>query len=33
MKSFIEAGTNDITYTPPSTQDLFKEMMSKYREE
>ena len=23
----------DITYTPPSTQDLFKEMMSKYREE
>lgn len=28
----IEAGANAITYTPPSTQDLFKEMMSKYRE-
>lgn len=29
----INAGANAITYTPPSTQDLFKEMMSKYREE
>lgn len=29
----IDAGANAITYTPPSTQDLFKEMMSKYREE
>lgn len=28
----INAGANAITYTPPSTQDLFKEMMSKYRE-
>ncbi len=28
----INAGANTITYTPPSTQDLFKEMMSKYRE-
>lgn len=28
----IEAGANSITYTPPSTQDLFKEMMLKYRE-
>lgn len=28
----IEAGANAITYTPPSTQELFKEMMSKYRE-
>ena len=28
----IEAGANAITYTPPSTQDLFKEMMNKYRE-
>lgn len=28
----IEAGANAITYTPPSTQDLFKEMMLKYRE-
>ena len=27
-----EAGANEITYTPPSTQDLFKKMMSKYRE-
>lgn len=29
----IDAGANAITYTPPSTQDLFKEIMSKYREE
>ena len=28
----IDAGANAITYTPPSTQELFKEMMSKYRE-
>ena len=28
----IEAGANSITYTPPLTQDLFKEMMLKYRE-
>ena len=28
----IEAGANAITYTPPSTQDLFKEMMNKYKE-
>lgn len=28
----IEAGANSITYTPPSTQELFKEMMLKYRE-
>ena len=28
----IEACANAITYTPPSTQDLFKEMMLKYRE-
>ena len=27
----IEAGANAITYTPPSTQELFKEMMAKYR--
>ncbi len=27
----IEAGANAITYTPPSTQDLFKTMMAKYR--
>lgn len=28
----IEAGANAITYTPPTTQDLFKAMMSRYRE-
>lgn len=29
----IEAGANAITYTPPTAQELFKNMMSKYREE
>ena len=28
----IESGANAITYTPPSTQELFKSMMAKYRE-
>lgn len=28
----IRAGANAITYTPPSTKDLFKTMMEKYRE-
>lgn len=28
----IEAGANAITYTPPSTQELFKITMAKYRE-
>ncbi len=28
----IEAGANAITHTPPSTQELFKTMMAKYRE-
>ena len=28
----IDAGANAITYTPPSTQEMFKTMMSKYRE-
>ena len=28
----IEAGANAITHTPPSTQELFKSMMAKYRE-
>lgn len=28
----IEAGANAITHTPPSTRELFKSMMSKYRE-
>lgn len=29
----IEAGANAITHTPPSTAELFKTMMSRYREE
>lgn len=28
----IQAGANAITYTPPSTQELFKIMMHRYRE-
>ena len=28
----IEAGANAITFTPPSTQELFKVMMQRYRE-
>ena len=28
----IRAGANAITYTPPSTKELFKTMMEKYRE-
>ena len=32
IKETIDAGANAITYTPPSTQELFKNMMSKYRE-
>lgn len=28
----IEAGANAITYTPPTAQQLFKEMMNKYRD-
>ena len=27
----IEAGANAITYTPPSVQELFSEMMARYR--
>lgn len=33
ISATIEAGANAITYTPPSIQQLFKTMMSKYREE
>lgn len=33
IKATIDAGANAITYTPPSTQELFKSMMAKYREE
>ena len=29
----IEAGAHAITYTPPTARELFKTMMSKYREE
>ncbi len=29
----IEAGANTITYTPPSSAELFKQLMNKYREE
>lgn len=29
----IEAGANAITYTPPTSAELFKELMVKYREE
>ena len=29
----IEAGANAITYTPPSTQELFKQIMAGYRDE
>ena len=29
----IEAGANAITHTPPSTAELFKTMMTRYREE
>ena len=28
----VEAGANAITYTPPTTQELFSVMMAKYRE-
>lgn len=28
----IEAGANAITYTPPSTKELFHDMMARYRE-
>ena len=29
----IEAGANAITYTPPTTAELFKEMMTRYRKQ
>ncbi len=32
IRRTIAAGANAITYTPPSTADLFSEMMRKYRE-
>ena len=32
IRRTIEAGANAITYTPPSTGELFKTMMQRYRE-
>ena len=32
IRNTIDAGANAITYTPPSTKDLFHEMMERYRE-
>ena len=32
IRTTIEAGANAITYTPPSTKELFQTMMAKYRE-
>lgn len=32
IRETIRAGANAITYTPPSTCELFKSTMSKYRE-
>ena len=29
----IQAGANAITYTPPTTNDLFKALMEKYRDD
>ncbi len=29
----IEAGANAVTYTPPTTAELFKDMMNRYREQ
>ena len=33
IRETIQAGANAITYTPPSTQELFKNIMAKYREQ
>ncbi len=32
IRRTVQAGANTITYTPPSTKELFSEMMAKYRE-
>ncbi len=32
VKTTIDAGANAISYTPPSTKELFKHMMNDYRE-
>ena len=31
VRKTVEAGANAITYTPPSTQELFRTLMEKYR--
>jgi len=31
VKATIQAGANAITYTPPTAQELFRDMMEKYR--
>ena len=31
IKCTVDAGANAITYTPPTARELFKELMSKYR--
>ncbi len=33
IRETIEAGANTITYTPPTSAELFKNLMNKYREE
>ncbi len=33
IQSAIEAGANAISYTPPTTAELFKEIMIRYRSE
>ncbi len=33
IKATVQAGANAITYTPPSTKELFSTMMEKYRQE
>ncbi len=33
IRATIEAGANTVTYTPPTSAELFKSLMNKYREE
>jgi len=33
IRATIDAGANAVTYTPPTSAELFKELMEKYREE
>ena len=32
IKRTVDAGANAITYTPPTAKELFRDMMSRYRE-